>query len=150
MTRRRGRPSCMRRIPDTSASASGSTTVIADTGAPPPVDVSPGAHAGCLAFEMSAARESLIVNSGIDSYGADEFRPLARATAAHSTAVISTTRSSARFHLRRASRASSAAPLIGGPQRVRCERIDKGGMQGFVARHDGYVGPLRHLARAGG
>lgn len=62
--------------------AMGGTTVIADTGLPPPVDVSNAAHAGCLAFELSSGRQHYIVNAGIDTYGAAEFRPLARATAA--------------------------------------------------------------------
>ncbi|TIT46849.1 MAG: heparinase, partial [Mesorhizobium sp.] len=61
--------------------AIGGTTVIADTGLPPPVDVSNAAHAGCLAFELSSGRQHYIVNAGIDTYGAAEFRPLARATA---------------------------------------------------------------------
>ncbi|TIW85858.1 MAG: heparinase, partial [Mesorhizobium sp.] len=74
----------------------GGTTVIADTGLPPPVDVSNAAHASCLAFELSSGRQHYIVNAGIDTYGAAEFRPLARATAAHSTATINDT-SSARF-----------------------------------------------------
>ncbi len=74
----------------------GDVTVIADTGAPPPVAVSAAAHAGCLSFELSSGRQHFIVNAGIDTYGAAEFRPLARATAAHSTATLNDT-SSARF-----------------------------------------------------
>ncbi|TIV90437.1 MAG: heparinase, partial [Mesorhizobium sp.] len=56
----------------------GGVTVIADTGLPPPIDVSNAAHAGCLAFELSSGRQHFIVNAGIDTYGAPEFRPLAR------------------------------------------------------------------------
>ncbi|RUU52725.1 heparinase II/III family protein [Mesorhizobium sp. M2C.T.Ca.TU.002.02.1.1] len=116
----------------------GGVTVIADTGLPPPVDVSNAAHAGCLAFELSSGRQHFIVNAGIDTYGAPEFRPLARATAAHSTATINDT-SSARFsHSLRVSDLLGS-PLIGGPQHVPCKRLDQKGMQGFVARHDGYV-----------
>jgi uncharacterized heparinase superfamily protein len=29
--------------------------------------------------------------------------------------------------------------MVDGPRRVECERIDKGGHQGFAARHDGYL-----------
>ena len=84
----------------------GGTTVIADTGLPPPTDVSGRAHAGCLSFEMSSGRHNFIVNSGVDTFGAPEFRPLARATAAHSTATLNDT-SSARFnHLDRRRRAA--------------------------------------------
>ncbi len=55
----------------------GSTTIIADTGLPPPVTASRDAHAGCLAFEMSSGRQRYIVNSGIDRFGPPEFRPWA-------------------------------------------------------------------------
>lgn len=116
----------------------GGVTVIADTGAPPAVDVSNAAHAGCLAFEMSSGRQHYIVNAGIDTYGAAEFRPLARATAAHSTATINDT-SSARFSHSLRVNDLLGSPLIGGPQHVLCKRIDHKGTQGFVARHDGYV-----------
>ncbi|PBB37046.1 heparinase II/III family protein [Mesorhizobium sp. WSM3868] len=116
----------------------GGVTVIADTGLPPPVDISNAAHAGCLAFELSSGRQHFIVNAGIDTYGAAEFRPLARATAAHSTATVNDT-SSARFsHSLRVSDLLGS-PLIGGPQLVPCKRIDQKGVQGFVARHDGYA-----------
>jgi uncharacterized heparinase superfamily protein len=115
----------------------GETTVIADTGVPPPIDVSGAAHAGCLSFEMSSGRHNFIVNAGVDTYGAEDFRPLARATAAHSTASINDT-SSARFsHSPRFGVLGS--PLIGGPRHVPCERLDSKGIQGFVASHDGYV-----------
>ncbi|OBQ78796.1 heparinase II/III family protein [Mesorhizobium sp. WSM3873] len=116
----------------------GGVTVIADTGLPPPVDISNAAHAGCLAFELSSGRQHFIVNAGIDTYGAAEFRPLARATAAHSTATVNDT-SSARFsHSLRVSDLLGS-PLIGGPQHLPCKRIDQKGVQGFVARHDGYA-----------
>ncbi|TKB33570.1 MAG: heparinase [Mesorhizobium sp.] len=111
----------------------GGVTVIADTGLPPPVDISNAAHAGCLAFELSSGRQHFIVNAGIDTYGAAEFRPLARATA-----TVNDT-SSARFsHSLRVSDLLGS-PLIGGPQHVPCKRIDQKGVQGFVARHDGYA-----------
>ncbi|WP_411970636.1 heparinase II/III family protein [Mesorhizobium sp. CA14] len=122
----------------------GGVTVIADTGLPPPVDVSNAAHAGCLAFELSSGRHHFIVNAGIDTYGAPEFRPLARATAAHSTATLNDT-SSARFsHSLRVSDLLGS-PLIGGPQHVPCKRLDQKGVHGFVARHDGYVAQFGFL-----
>ena len=116
----------------------GGVTVIADTGLPPPIDVSNAAHAGCLAFELSSGRQHYIVNAGVDTYGAAEFRPLARATAAHSTATINDT-SSARFSHSLRVNDLLGTPLIGGPQHVPCKRTDQPGSQGFLARHDGYV-----------
>ncbi|MGB3901478.1 MAG: heparinase II/III family protein [Mesorhizobium sp.] len=116
----------------------GDVTVIADTGAPPPVAVSASAHAGCLSFELSSGRQHFIVNAGIDTYGAAEFRPLARATAAHSTATLNDT-SSARFSYSPRVSDVLGSPLIGGPRAVPCQRIDDKDRQGFVARHDGYA-----------
>lgn len=116
----------------------GGTTVIADTGAPPPTDVSDRAHAGCLSFEMSSGRQHYIVNAGVDAYGAEEFRPLARATAAHSTACLNDT-SSARFTHSARVNGLLGSRLLGGPRHVPCERTDDKGVQGFVASHDGYV-----------
>ena len=116
----------------------GGTTVIADTGVPPPIDVSNAAHAGCLSFEMSSGRQHFIVNCGVDTYGAAEFRPLARATAAHSTATLNDT-SSARFNHSIRVNDMDSPPLIGGPRHVPCRRTDQPGMQGFIVSHDGYV-----------
>ncbi|WP_269931988.1 heparinase II/III family protein [Aminobacter sp. HY435] len=116
----------------------GGTTVIADTGTAPPLDVSSNAHAGCLSFEMSSGRQHYIVNSGVDTYGIAELRPLARATAAHSTVTINDTSSASFAHSQRL-RGLVGSPLVGGPKAVPCQRIDKTGIQGFVARHDGYA-----------
>ncbi|MCO5071596.1 MAG: heparinase II/III family protein [Rhizobiaceae bacterium] len=118
--------------------ALGRTVVIADTGAAPPFEMSQRAHAGCLAFEMSSGRNPLIVNSGVDSYASEDFRPLARATAAHSTATINDT-SSARFALQPGMARWLGTPLVDGPKEVRSTRLDKPGQQGFVASHDGYL-----------
>jgi uncharacterized heparinase superfamily protein len=133
--------------------AIGGTTVIADTGAPPPPEVSHRAHAGCLSFEMSSGRQRYIVNCGADELGAEEFRPLARATAAHSTATLNDT-SQARFALRPQLAELIGTPLVGGPRKVPVQRSDSAGVQGFVASHDGYVSRFglfheRELALAG-
>lgn len=116
----------------------GDVTVIADTGLPPPPDLSTTAHAGCLSFELSSGRQHFIVNAGVDTYGDPEFRPLARATAAHSTATLNDT-SSARFsHSPRVSNLVGS-PLVGGPRNVPCHRDDSHDHQGFTASHDAYV-----------
>ena len=118
--------------------AMGGTVVIADTGTAPPSDLSHQAHAGCLSFEMSSGRHRFIVNCGVDNYGADEFRMLARATAAHSTATLNDT-SSARFTTSARLAELVGTPLTGGPQRVPVKRTDTGGIEGFIASHEGYV-----------
>lgn len=116
----------------------GAATVIADTGAPPAPQVSHDAQAGCLSFEFSSGRNHLVVNCGVDTYGADDFRPLARSTAAHSTATLNDT-SSARFVLSAGFSGIIGAPLLNGPRNVLCRRLDSKGIQAFVAQHDGYV-----------
>lgn len=116
----------------------GGTTVIADTGQAPPLAVSQAAHAGFLSFELSSGGRQFIVNAGVDTFGAEEFRPLGRATAAHSTASINDT-SSARFNHSPRLAAVIGAALVGGPGRTSSKRVDRPGLQGFVARHDGYV-----------
>src|SRR5690606_28771343 len=116
----------------------GQTTVIADTGRAPPAEVSHTSQAGCLSFEISSGRSHFIVNCGVDTYGADDFRPLSRSTAAHSTLTLNDT-SSARFTLPRRFAHLLGAPLINGPQDVPCQRMDSERIQAFVAQHDGYV-----------
>lgn len=116
----------------------GDTTVIADTGLAPPIDLSAGAGAGCLSFEMSSGRQHLVVNCGVDTYGKPEFRLVSRATAAHSTATLNDS-SSGRFSTSLTVGDTGAPALIGGPRSVPCRRIDEIGRQGFVASHDGYV-----------
>ncbi|MBB3236062.1 heparinase II/III family protein [Phyllobacterium endophyticum] len=118
-----------------------STTIIADTGLAPPVTASRDAHAGCLSFEMSSGRSRYIVNAGVDRYGPPEFRPLARSTAAHSTATINDT-SSCRFSSTSGLSTMIGTPIIAGPTKVNIERIEREGAVGFVANHNGYVRPF--------
>ncbi|EKF41921.1 heparinase II/III family protein [Nitratireductor indicus] len=118
--------------------ALGSTTVIADTAPPPPNDLSHFAHAGCLSFEMSSGRHQFIVNSGVDCFGDDSFRPLARTTAAHSTMTLNDT-SQARFSLSPQWSDLIGTPLLSGPRKVECQRDDGDGEHRFAASHDGYV-----------
>ncbi|MDP3895179.1 MAG: heparinase II/III family protein, partial [Mesorhizobium sp.] len=118
--------------------AMGGTTVIADAGPAPPFDVSQHAHAGCLSFEFSSGRQHYVVNAGVDVFGPDDYRPLARATAAHSTATINDS-SSARFLLPPRLRGLLGSPLHAGPGKVACIRQDDAGRQSFVASHNGYV-----------
>lgn len=117
--------------------AMGGVTVIADTGTPPPVDASHQAQAGCLSFEFSSGRSHFVVNCGVDTFGAEDFRPLSRSTAAHSTLTLNDT-SSARFALPQKVNELVGTPLIDGPRQVTSRRLDTADIQAFVARHDGY------------
>jgi uncharacterized heparinase superfamily protein len=83
----------------------GRTLIIADTGAPPtgraatggdgglPAGADRFAHAGTLAFEMSVGRDRLIVNCGAAPAAEEAWRDALRATAAHSTLILSDTNS---------------------------------------------------------
>ncbi len=124
--------------------ALGGVTVIADTGKSPPVTASREANAGCLSFEMSSGRQRYIVNAGVDRNGPDEFRALARATAAHSTATLNDT-SSCRFSLSPSMTRMLGTAMVGGPKKVSVERKDGEGWQGFTARHDGYAAEFKLL-----
>ena len=52
----------------------GATTVIMDTGPPPPPNVSQDAHAGCLSFELSSGPSRIVINCGMPSTGRDNWR----------------------------------------------------------------------------
>ena len=71
---------------------SGRSLLLLDAGPPPPPGFDGDAHAGTLSFEMSVGRERLIVNCGAGVLPA--WRDALRATAAHSTLVVSDTSSS--------------------------------------------------------
>ncbi len=66
----------------------GGTTVIMDTGAPPPKDHSREAHAGALSFELSLGPEPVVVNGGAPPPSLETARETARETEAHSTLCL--------------------------------------------------------------
>jgi uncharacterized heparinase superfamily protein len=113
------------------------TTLIMDTGKPPPLEVSNKAHAGCLSFEFSSGRWRILVNCGHPTSTGREWRQAARTTAAHSTAALEDTSSC------RIAGVGWMAPLLGelivkGPNRVTVERLAAEGGDQIVARHDGF------------
>ena len=55
--------------------------------------VSHEAHAGCLSFELSARQQRIVVNCGLPASGKENWRQVARATAAHSTVTFNDTSS---------------------------------------------------------
>jgi len=118
----------------------GGGALIVDTGGAPPLEMSLDAHAGCLSFEFSSPRQSLIVvNCGMPALGRENWRQLARSTAAHSTVAFNDA-SSARFvELSAFRRMLGGSPMLGGPRSVAVTRED--GPDGVVLRaaHDGYA-----------
>lgn len=118
----------------------GRTLIIADTGAPPAARASAGAegglpagadrfaHAGTLAFEMSIGRDRMIVNCGAAPAAEEAWRDALRATAAHSTLVLSDTNSSELRH----------EGLGRRPEQVETARHESSGAQWLEASHDGW------------
>ncbi len=120
----------------------GGAVLIMDTGGVPPLEMSLEAHAGCLSFEFSTPRQSLlIVNCGMPATAREEWRPHARATAAHSTVTFNDA-SSARFVESAAFRSVlGGAPMLGGPSHVSVEREQHPNGIVLRASHDGYAAP---------
>ena len=120
--------------------AASGTVVIADTGRPPPAQVSQGAHAGTLAFELSSGPCRIVVNCGRPVGEKPEWRRLSRATAAHSTVTLND-RSSSRFAASKGLDRFLGNPLVPGPTRIDLAEADgdpQPGGAGFTATHDGY------------
>jgi uncharacterized heparinase superfamily protein len=120
--------------------ATGGAVAVVDTGTAPPIEMSLDAHAGCLSFEFSSPRQSLIiVNCGMPAIGRENWRPIARATAAHSTVTFNDA-SSARFvELATFRRMLGGSPIVGGPTRVKLNREETPDAIGLRAMHDGYA-----------
>jgi uncharacterized heparinase superfamily protein len=111
----------------------GRSLVLVDSGRPPPPGDDHLAQAGTLSREMSVGRERLIVNCGAQTEagaGRDEWSAAQRSTAAHTTATIDDTNSSALF-------------AHGGVGRrrayVTCRRDEDDGNTWLEASHDGYA-----------
>jgi len=118
----------------------GGGVVIMDTGRAPPIEMSLEAHAGCLAFELSSPKQSLIVvNCGMPATMREDWRQFARSTAAHSTVTFNET-SSARFIETAAfKRLLGGSPMLDGPRKVMVSREDRAEGIALRATHDGYA-----------
>ncbi|HLL26401.1 MAG TPA: heparinase II/III family protein [Xanthobacteraceae bacterium] len=112
--------------------------VIADTGRPPPFALSSDAHAGCLSFEFSSNRSRIIVNCGMPAVNRKAWQRTARATAAHSTAVLNDA-SSCRFMRETRFSRFTGPPIVAGPRDVRVARSEREGVLFVRATHDGYA-----------
>ncbi|ETS09547.1 heparinase II/III family protein [Bartonella henselae] len=120
------------------------TTVLADTGKFPPRSAAEYAGSGCLSFEMSSQGNRFIINTGVHSYGREEYRHLGRVTAAHSTATVNDC-SVGVFHKKR----NGATFLLEGPTDVKVRRIEDSEKTGFIASHNGYVRPFNLVHERG-
>ncbi|MEM7472801.1 MAG: heparinase II/III family protein [Pseudomonadota bacterium] len=110
-----------------------SSTVIVDAGAPPAQRSSAQAHASCLAFELTSARNPVIVNCGSGAMLGPDWRRAGRATPSHSTLSIDGV-SSARL------KAGDAGELlVGGPRRVTAKLEAQEDKTQLFASHDAYL-----------
>jgi uncharacterized heparinase superfamily protein len=117
----------------------GSSLVLMDAGRGPPIAASQEAHAGCLSFELSVKQQRIVINCGVPATGRENWRQVARATAAHSTATLNDT-SSARFiEASAVRRMLYGMPMVGGPRRIAVEREQSDGNIILRASHDGYA-----------
>jgi uncharacterized heparinase superfamily protein len=117
----------------------GSTTVIVDTGPPPPPNVSHDAHAGCLSFELSSGSSRIIVNCGMPSTGRDNWRAFARGTSAHSTLICHDISSCQFVELSAMKKFLQGAPIVSGPANVESFREAVANGVLLTTSHDGYV-----------
>jgi uncharacterized heparinase superfamily protein len=114
------------------------TVMIVDTGKPLSTAMSRTAHAGALSFEMSSGKHRFIINSGAPRFAGENYRQLARATAAHSTVTVNDTSSS------RIAKSSMTGPIFSdGISEIQVERGEMDdGSDGLIGRHDGYLEPF--------
>jgi uncharacterized heparinase superfamily protein len=117
----------------------GPTTLIIDTGPPPPPSVSHDAHAGCLSFELSSGISRIVTNCGMPTTGRDNWRPFARGTAAHSTLTYHETSSCQFVEMSAMKRLLHGAPITSGPHEVESYReiVQDGTL--LTTSHDGYL-----------
>ncbi|PTW60885.1 putative heparinase superfamily protein [Breoghania corrubedonensis] len=114
------------------------TLMVMDTGRPPPPTISQLAHAGCLSFEMSSGRNSIVVNCGVSGKGHETWRKVARSTAAHSTLEYNST-SSCRFMAGDQLTRWLGSLIVAGPTSVPVTREEDDAGIHITASHNGYA-----------
>src|SRR5215467_1348021 len=117
----------------------GPTTMIMDTGPPPPAGVSHEAHAGCLSFELSSGTSRIVINCGMPSTGRDNWRAFARGTPAHSTLTYHDSSSCQFVELSAMKKFLQGAPIVSGPAVVENQRETVTDGELLSTSHDGYL-----------
>jgi uncharacterized heparinase superfamily protein len=118
----------------------GGAVLIMDTGRAPPIEMSLETHAGCLSFEFSSPKQSLIVvNCGMPSVARDEWRHLARATSAHSTVTFNNESSAQFVDAAPFRRVLGGSPMLGGPRHISVSREERTKSIALRTSHDGYA-----------
>jgi uncharacterized heparinase superfamily protein len=117
--------------------AAARTLVIVDCGAPPPGPYSTQAHASCLAFELSAGTQRIVVNCGSPGDNHLRWASALRSTAAHSTLTLADT-SSATILPAGLGRTLLGPRLLDGPAEIDTRRVEMPNGWRLDASHDGY------------
>ena len=142
----RGQPFAYARYSGYHRLAAGRSVTLLDCGKPPPKTFSVDAHAGCLAFELSANAQRIVVNCGSPSAsGHHRWEGALRATAAHSTVTLADT--STAVILGEGWMRNLLGPrLIGGVSEIETRRVETANGWTVEAGHDFYVRPfgIRH------
>jgi len=116
----------------------GQSALLMDSGKPPPLAVSQEAHAGCLSFELSWKAHRLVINCGLPAVNRENWRQVARATAAHSTVTFND-QSSCRFFESSLRKMLGGIPVVSGPRNVSVERQEHADGVHLRTSHDGYA-----------
>ena len=93
----------------------GPTTVIMDTGAPPPPTSARTPMPAASRSNCRRAPSRIVINCGMPSTGRDNWRAFARSTAAHSTLTYHDTSSCQFVELSAMKRFLHGAPIVAGP-----------------------------------
>ena len=135
----RGQPFAYARYSGYHRLAAGRTLMLLDCGKPPPSVFSVSAHAGCLAFELSANTQRIVVNCGSPSAsGQRKWESALRATAAHSTVTLADT-STATILGEGWVRGLLGPRLIGAANEIETRRVETANGWTVEASHDCYV-----------
>lgn len=126
------------RLPMGYARLAGGRMVVVMDGAVPPPDAPGTAHAGTLAFELTAGRERLVVNAGSGVAFGPDWALYGRHTAAHSTVEVGA-QSSADFETSGLAARTFGPRLVGGPALVSVRQAQDASGQWLLATQDGYV-----------
>jgi len=118
---------------------SAGTLVLMDAGRPPSMAVSQEAHAGCLSFELSTKQNRIVVNCGLPVAGRENWRQVARTTAAHSTVTFNDTSSCRFIEAGPVKRMLYGTPMIAGPREVAVAREEQADAVVLRTSHDGYA-----------
>lgn len=116
----------------------GASILLVDAGTPPPLELSGGAHAGCLSFELSSGTQLILVNGGAPGPADADWRPAARSTSSHNTLCLAES-SSSRLVRHASLESLLGSPPIRGPGTARSKLEEHGGNLELSAEHDGYV-----------